>query len=551
MPGINLLPENLKLKEEKERAKAAKQGGPVVEMNMPGGKAASRVSDSSKRPPSFWEKLFGTPEKREGQTVGSHSSSATGMQSNRPLQGKIDHEQESWAMGVLGKPATLIDDSQAKSKDLTAETRHTGWFGGVNDKEKTEKTKKAKPAKEHYSKPVREVKPKDEPRHPSLLPQPNKSKAKNGLWAQILGSIFAPKRKDDHIRLAGDNDARRMKDLVKADLGNVSKEGEIKARQEKDGSAWGNIIGSGMASQGRKPEARMSGSRDVEKIRKMIDDEISGFSHEGRITMDRAKPEPIKKIAEDKHPERLRVAVSEKPKPALKEKKSLVRDIAPKPEKQKPEPKKEKKKKQEKVSSQYHDAPRVEEGGWGINLIPQELAYRTRPDPKSKIAALLLVALLCSLLVFVIYSYLNYQQGKIDHRISQIREQNEAINAELENYRVLEAKTNRSIRKIMAIGNLIGNHVYWTKFLTTLEKYTLDDVYFSGFSADTSGTLVLPAVAKDYNSAIRQVAALEQADDFVSDVKVSSMKLFSDQNTGETYVSFEIRLRLANNVFNK
>ena len=84
-----------------------------------------------------------------------------------------------------------------------------------------------------------------------------------------------------------------------------------------------------------------------------------------------------------------------------------------------------------------------------------------------------------------------------------------------------------------------------------LEKYTLDGVYYTKFSADTSGLISLPAVADNYDTLAKQIVALSQAKDFVAEVKVDHAKIISTSQEGKIGVAFELKIVLAEGVFSK
>ena len=107
--------------------------------------------------------------------------------------------------------------------------------------------------------------------------------------------------------------------------------------------------------------------------------------------------------------------------------------------------------------------------------------------------------------------------------------------------------------------------IIWQRCLVSLlERYTLDDVYYTEFTADTSGEFGLPAVASigsgpnleekianSYRKAAQQILAFKQATDFVKQIKVSDLEVISGDRAGVKGVKFEINLVLTDGVFNK
>ena len=205
----------------------------------------------------------------------------------------------------------------------------------------------------------------------------------------------------------------------------------------------------------------------------------------------------------------------------------------------------------DKNTGQYHLAPKKDKRDFDINLIPEELVYQSQQNPVARIAALLMIVMISVLFVAAIYYYLSYQQQKINIKLSETNFENSRLIEELAEYKKIDDSNNIGVKKIASIGNLLGSHIYWTKFFNMLEKYTLDGVYFSSFSADTSGAISLPATAKDYATALKQITALKQAKDFAKEVKVDSMQMFSEEKSGATSVGFEIKVILNENIFIK
>jgi len=108
---------------------------------------------------------------------------------------------------------------------------------------------------------------------------------------------------------------------------------------------------------------------------------------------------------------------------------------------------------------------------------------------------------------------------------------------------------NETADKILAIKNRLDGKFYWSNFFDLLEKYTLDGVYYTNLSADTSGQLVLPGVASDYETLSKQLAVFNNATDFVKEVKIGNTQLYSEGKAGVIGVSFQLRLLLADHVF--
>lgn len=88
-------------------------------------------------------------------------------------------------------------------------------------------------------------------------------------------------------------------------------------------------------------------------------------------------------------------------------------------------------------------------------------------------------------------------------------------------------KTAQALQKqIQSVEGVVENHLYWSKFFEKLASTTIPDVYYVGVNADTSGNRVtLEAIAKNYDSAARQIRAFELTPDFVTAVSVNEARV--------------------------
>lgn len=181
----------------------------------------------------------------------------------------------------------------------------------------------------------------------------------------------------------------------------------------------------------------------------------------------------------------------------------------------------------------------------GVNLMTEEmLAGATQ---QNKVAALGLVALGCVVVVAAAYVGLTVFQQRIVDQIADKEQQIAAIERELVPLAPKKQAVAAFQKNISNILNLLSTHLYWTKFFSGLEKYTVRSVYFTGMNADQSGRMTLGAQAADYASVARQLIAFESADDFVKDVSITSANM--SEAGGRSTVSFSVTITLADNVF--
>ncbi|MFA6422631.1 MAG: hypothetical protein WCV92_04495 [Candidatus Buchananbacteria bacterium] len=471
MANINLLPEDLRKKEEKELKKSSKNKRIVMDMNVP--QRNGRVNlDESLEKPSFWQRIFGTPnipmiEKTRNKSFEGLRAPVTSNlgQPNKP----IIKTKEKWSDKVLGKAESPIKEIESYHKF---------------------ESQGAKPIKQNG-----EV---------SWNYKSNNSKENNIQNKITIENTYNTVRDPHNINEGGINWKRQ--DIGSSFFAEEKPKQDHARKENKEG--WLDILRSMFFPHRQKLGVNLaSEANDLNRMRQMVkNDQYHPSYHK------------------ENHKEKAHDNDAPRPKGHLEAKK-------------------------DKVSNQYHLAPKSEKGNFDINLIPEELIYQTQQNPLAKVAVLLLLTIIGIGLVAASYYYIDYQQSKISDQIALIQEENVKLSKELNEYKKIQEQNNLNARRVTAIGNVLESHIYWSKFFKLLEKNTLDDVYFSSFSADTSGAIALPAVAKDYNSAINQIAAFRQAKDFAQEVKVNSMQMSVDQKRGTKAIGFEIKVILAKNIF--
>ena len=97
--------------------------------------------------------------------------------------------------------------------------------------------------------------------------------------------------------------------------------------------------------------------------------------------------------------------------------------------------------------------------------------------------------------------------------------------------------------QIILVYNVLNKHIYWTNFFELLEKYTLEDVIYKGFAAGMGGEITIDAVGINFDSVAKQLKILEQSENFITNVEISSAIL------SEEGVEFSITLSLDPNLF--
>ncbi|MBP6943204.1 MAG: hypothetical protein KBB55_04140 [Candidatus Buchananbacteria bacterium] len=192
-----------------------------------------------------------------------------------------------------------------------------------------------------------------------------------------------------------------------------------------------------------------------------------------------------------------------------------------------------------------HKSENAAPAGVHINFLPQELLRHRRLDSHQQFT-LIIGALIIGILVTSIATFGAVQFER--QALNQLEREQDAVAILTKNIVTLEGQQAGDVRlegKLIAIESLLRGHVRWSRFFAQLEKYTLDGVYYGELHADISGELVVPAVATDYETAARQLVALQCAPDFVKTAEVSSLRLATDGKKGVIGVAFDLKLVLA------
>lgn len=189
--------------------------------------------------------------------------------------------------------------------------------------------------------------------------------------------------------------------------------------------------------------------------------------------------------------------------------------------------------------------------GFNINLIPEELLMHKHWGSAAYVIGGLVAVVLPIVLIGASYFIISQEQARFDQQIALSERNILELSRVLADYRSAQKSDDLWQDRLLAIDQLLKNHIYWSPFFTALEKYTLDGVQFGALQADTSGALILPATASDYDTAVRQIVAMRQATDFAAKVEVSAISLNTDKKQGATGVSFDLKLVLVDDIFTK
>ncbi len=169
---------------------------------------------------------------------------------------------------------------------------------------------------------------------------------------------------------------------------------------------------------------------------------------------------------------------------------------------------------------------------WEVNLIPED-AVEVR-IPFTRFLYLMLFVIVAAGVVFGGWLWANWYYNTITTEISEVNQEISITEIRINQYEEMTDEVKSMRQKIDNVTNLLDKHVYWSSIFAKLEAYTTADVYYTSMTSDVNGSLVLSAVGKDYNAAIRQFKIFERAHDFVTGVSMSDVAFVTADDAEET-----------------
>ena len=260
----------------------------------------------------------------------------------------------------------------------------------------------------------------------------------------------------------------------------------------------------------------------------------------------RRKEEKPKKEEIIKKPHKEKLIVSEETKPEIIKPEEIKPKVVKNNQKAKLELIKEKEVK-EKPTAELTST-------FDVNLMPEELTGVPREEVRSKIWALVIFVFIFVFLVTLAYIGSTWYQLTIDNQIRNLNLEISKVNKEIAVSEQGKGEILVLQKKLKSINDLLENHIFWTELFTLLEKYTVPEVYFTNFSADFEGNLILSANTSSYKNVARQLVAFQGADDLVKNVSITSAsaQLVAITEEGvEKSVSFDVKIDLAPELFFK
>lgn len=160
------------------------------------------------------------------------------------------------------------------------------------------------------------------------------------------------------------------------------------------------------------------------------------------------------------------------------------------------------------------------------------------------INAILIPVFLVAVIYFGLIYYQKQNQAKIDEQVKKLSElAAEVKQAEAGLKEITDFQT-----RLKTVSQIFAKHIYWTNFFKFLEDNTIKDVYYGGFTGDTSGTYSLDALASRFSNISEQVDILKNSDK-ITDVQTIGGEFITGDAENKARVKFNLNLSILKNIF--
>lgn len=193
--------------------------------------------------------------------------------------------------------------------------------------------------------------------------------------------------------------------------------------------------------------------------------------------------------------------------------------------------------------------PEDDDSGLGVNLLADELLSKFKP--RERLMALGGWALAAVVIVALAYGGLSFANRSITSQIEESRAELARVEADINQLDPELDRVTATTKKISAVRSLVERHIRWTKFFSTLESYTLPEVFYgTTFTGNIQGLFTLTASADSYERVAQQFlvyqAAVERGD-FIRTFAISGANRIVEE--GGEKISFTLTLTVLPTVF--
>ncbi len=179
-----------------------------------------------------------------------------------------------------------------------------------------------------------------------------------------------------------------------------------------------------------------------------------------------------------------------------------------------------------------------------VNFIPQEV--NTIPVQTTKKVFLLVISSLSFLFIIFCFIGLFLYRTSFNKEIINLIDNNKI----LDDLYVKEKEGLKSVRVINEdlndITNIYKNHIYWSNFLSLLEKNTVKDVYIKDIFAESNGNMVITFKTTNYENVSKQILILQGLPDIIKKVSIGEAEDIKEDDLGYN-INFKLLLELNNN----
>jgi hypothetical protein len=162
-----------------------------------------------------------------------------------------------------------------------------------------------------------------------------------------------------------------------------------------------------------------------------------------------------------------------------------------------------------------------------ISLISEETVIIPRLVRSRLLILVAFFIVILTVFIFV-WLYVDWYFEKLRQGVIKAEREIELLEAQTRPLLEVRDEVTELEKRAARTENILNNHIYWTKFFSLLEKYTLAQIYFGDFRADTSGIITLEAVGEDLIAIAQQIVVFSEAKDFIKEVEASGIAQSTD-----------------------
>lgn len=147
------------------------------------------------------------------------------------------------------------------------------------------------------------------------------------------------------------------------------------------------------------------------------------------------------------------------------------------------------------------------------------------------------------LFLIIVYFLAFFMKKELSNRLISIDKRNQTVSIELAKISKLDSIL--FINRLESLKKILDNHVYWSNVFTFLEKVTLPNVRYTGFSGDVvSKSISLTVKTADLLSMVKQLIVFENLGE-VKSVTFGGVRFLEDG------IGFSLKIILSDSVWKK